>query len=67
MPSFVANNYFCETGNPGRTAPLDVVYTNDPLWDGEGCGATSYTIPSYVLLQWVEISAVFNCYMQSCW
>ena len=42
VPSFVGNNYFCETGNPGvwsgRTATL---FTDDPLWDAEGCGPNS--------------------------
>lgn len=36
IPSFIGNDYFCESGNPGG-----VSYTwfpNDPLWDGKGCG-----------------------------
>ena len=40
VPEFVANNYFCDTGNPGPDVGLGV-YTDDPLWDGEGCGPTS--------------------------
>ena len=36
-PSFVGNNYFCDTGSAsafvGRT-----FYRDDPLWDGAGCG-----------------------------
>ena len=37
IPSYVANNYFCETGtlvnrNNNR------FFSNDSLWDGEGCG-----------------------------
>ena len=36
-PSYVGNDYFCESGNP---RPLtSVLYANDPLWDGEGCGS----------------------------
>ena len=41
IPSFVGQNYFCETG-------INFAYTNglfypngDPLWDGQGCGPTS--------------------------
>ena len=30
VPSFVGQNYFCETG-----------FNGDPLWDGQGCGPTS--------------------------
>ena len=36
-PSFVGNDYFCESGNPTSTVSY-VLYSNDPLWDGEGCG-----------------------------
>ena len=35
-PSFVGNDYFCESGCPGHWERK--LYT-DPLWDGEGCGA----------------------------
>ena len=41
IPSFVGQNYFCETGirqNPGT----NTFWPNgDPLWDGQGCGPTS--------------------------
>ena len=41
VPSFIGNNYFCATGNPGpRWRPI-IVYADDPLWDGEGCGPTN--------------------------
>ena len=36
IPSFVGNNYFCDTGNPGENGRL---FADDPMWDGEGCGA----------------------------
>ena len=41
VPSFIGNNYFCDTGNPGPGYSFTEVYTDDPLWDGEGCGPTS--------------------------
>ena len=37
-PSFVGDNYFCESGNLG--SGLDsrgIVFKEDPLWDGEQC------------------------------
>ena len=37
-PSYVGNDYFCESGNPDSSATT-VVYTSDPLWDGQGCGS----------------------------
>ena len=41
-PSFVGNDYFCETGvPPGQSFNHSVFYPNDPLWDGQGCGPTS--------------------------
>ena len=38
-PSFVGNNYYCESGNPSSTFEhTDVFnYTSDPLWDGQQC------------------------------
>ena len=40
-PSFVGNDYFCETGaSPGQRWS-HTFYADDPLWDGQGCGPTS--------------------------
>ena len=42
VPSFVGNDYFCETGvPPGQRFNNSVFYADDPLWDGQGCGPTS--------------------------
>ena len=36
-PSFVGNNYFCESGrNTAYTGP-HIFYPDDPLWDGQNC------------------------------
>ena len=35
-PSFVGNNWYCESGNPSLHAPA-MVYSNDTLWDGVNC------------------------------
>ena len=40
IPSFIGNNYFCETASPGPDFQL-IYYPDDPLWDGKGCGAVS--------------------------
>jgi len=51
-PSFIGNNYYCESGNP-ETHGTET-YTNDPLWDGEGCDGsnnnccTSHGMPWFV-------------------
>ena len=38
IPSFVGNDYFCESGCHAANWST-VLYTGDPLWDGEGCGS----------------------------
>ena len=41
-PSFVGNDYFCETGvPPGQQFDSATFHADDPLWDGQGCGPTS--------------------------
>ena len=37
VPSFIGNDYFCESGNPNNFWEYNVLYT-DPLWDGKQCG-----------------------------
>ena len=42
IPSFVGQNYFCETGLTQWPRTYGVLYSDgDPLWDGQGCGPTS--------------------------
>ena len=36
-PQFLSQDYFCDTGAEMRSKE-PVWYTNDPLWDGVGCG-----------------------------
>ncbi len=36
-PSFVGNDYFCDTGSPSHFN-VGTFYRDDPLWDGAGCG-----------------------------
>ena len=40
-PSFVGNDYFCESGNeiPGHTH----IFYHDPLWDGQNCAGAANT------------------------
>ena len=38
VPSFVGNDYICESGNSGTTF-TNVLHASDPLWDGQGCGS----------------------------
>ena len=36
-PSFVGNNYYCESGNPTDSGAGFILYAADPLWDGQQC------------------------------
>ena len=41
IPSFVGQNYFCESGLTRRNRSHVLFSNGDPLWDGQGCGPTS--------------------------
>ena len=40
VPSFIGNDYFCETGNRDGNSNT-IFYIDDPLWNGKGCGQNS--------------------------
>ena len=40
IPSFVGSSYFCDTGTRSRYQS-NTLYSDDPLWDGAGCGGSS--------------------------
>ena len=50
-PSFVGNHYFCESGNHNNFWS-NILYTSDPLWDGEGCGPRELTCCAAPGLPW---------------
>ena len=39
-PSFVGNDYYCESGSHHTPARPNYFYRHDPLWDGWGCGTS---------------------------
>ena len=39
QPSFIGNNYYCESGNPNSWYGNYLFYPNDALWDGQQCAA----------------------------
>ena len=41
VPSFIGNDYFCDTANRGPGFSRHIYYPDDLLWDGEGCGSAS--------------------------
>ena len=55
VPSFVAQNYFCESGlTQAMSGPVTFWPNGDPLWDGQGCGPTS-TCCTFNLPPWFNI------------
>ena len=47
VPTFLGNDYFCESGNPGSVTFNNVLFASDPLWDGQGCGSPPCCALSY--------------------
>ena len=43
VPSFIGNDYFCDTVIPGYYGyySFNILHSNDPLWDGQGCGSSN--------------------------
>ena len=48
-PSFIGQDYFCETANDGMfiRGSMPVFYPDDPLWDGAGCENSTSTCCSF--------------------
>ena len=51
VQSFVGSNYFCESGNPNSNT-TQILYRDDPLWDGQGCGTQKMSCCSAPGLPW---------------
>ena len=45
LPSFITNDYFCDSGAYPGSSQTDGVYVDNPLWDGVGCVGDIYTPP----------------------
>ena len=53
LQSFIGNDYFCESGNPSTNGSFAAqLYTQDPLWDGKGCGSLEGNCCSATGLPW---------------
>ena len=50
IQSFVGNDYFCESG--ANNTWQHKLYTDDPLWDGKGCGSIEQTCCQAPGLPW---------------
>ena len=67
MPSFIGNDYFCESGNPDPNGKVPVkFYASDPLWDGKGCGPIEQTCCQAPGLPWFHkvLNSTTNDYIE---
>ena len=51
-PPFVGNDYYCESGAPNNTYPFDILFINDPLWDGQQCNSDESTCCTTPNMPW---------------
>ena len=67
IPPYVGNDYFCDTGSSQHFVRR--FYSDDPLWDGEGCGSLntccSFNSPPWFVKQLPE-STDDNIEMRLC-
>lgn len=51
--SFVLGHYYCESGdNTGSTQMRDMYFTDDPLWDGDGCVSANNNCCTAIGMPW---------------
>ena len=62
-PSFVGNNYYCESGNPSSTWS-NQLYTGDKLWDGLQCEGSCCTDTVTPLWFKVQLSNTTSDYIE---
>ena len=69
-PRFVGNDYFCEAGVRDHTPTSPTLYSNDPLWDGDGCTNTnpccSFNSPPWFYQQLPSQPTTDNIEMRVC-
>ena len=64
-PSFVGENYYCESGNPATTV-VSHLYTDDKLWDGQQCEGSCCTGTKSPPWFSVQLSAPTNDTIEVC-
>ena len=52
VPSFVGNDYYCESGINSGGWSTGVLYANDSLWDGQQCGGLEGTCCTNAKMPW---------------
>ena len=64
-PSFVGNNYYCETGYTGQGTPPQELFS-EPLWDGKGCSSEEAQCCQAAGIPWFHkrLSTTTNDYIE---
>ena len=52
IPSFIGNNYYCESGNPNTWYQSGLFYPNDTLWDGQDCAPLESPCCTNPMMPW---------------
>ena len=52
VPSYVGSDYYCESGNYDPTCRLNMLYSNDVLWDRQQCGGMETPCCTYPNMPW---------------
>ena len=42
VPSFIGNDYYCDSGTDSPPSVPDNTFYTDPLWEGKGCSSTNF-------------------------
>ena len=67
-PSFVGSDYYCEAALSGPPWDPPVLYSSDPLWDGQDCGGVERTCCDPPNLPWFckELPHSTTDYLEVC-
>ena len=52
FPPYVGNSYYCESGNRGSGGISCILYSNDPLWDGQQCDGSETSCCTQPNMPW---------------
>ena len=59
VPPYVGSDYYCETGNNGYTCCNNsILYSNDPLWDGQQCPSEEAPCCTHPNMLWLTRHSV---------
>ena len=65
-PSFVGNDYYCESGLPANQGWQSILYATDLLWDGQNCLSDESPCCTIAKMPWFlkSLGKVVNDYIE---